>query len=193
MTQTNKGIKMFLIKYKLYATNLATAEEAYLGFIPEGINYLNNIVLADGRYRIDLKVDGRLWENCRTVRSAFITIGGGLPSVVLPDIKNLVSETQDVRSRLVWSVNPDFESGFNFGIWFSSTSSIDISDTPDVTISYCHGQAEYSYIRRQTEGQYVAVAAYKESERGIPSEIYQPWDTIPPDSPENQYAATEES
>jgi hypothetical protein len=77
---------------------------------------------------------------------------------------------------------------FEFGLWFGATSPVDTSGPPDQTVDYVSGQGEYQAARAQTAPEYVAVAAYTDTEQCPAAEIFMDWDSLAPVSPPDQYA-----
>ena len=78
---------------------------------------------------------------------------------------------------------------FRFGLWFGATSPVDTSGAPDQTVDYVSGQGEHHAARAQTSPEYVAVAAFTDTEQGAAAELLLDWDAVPPVSPPNQYAS----
>jgi hypothetical protein len=77
---------------------------------------------------------------------------------------------------------------FEFGLWFGATSPVDTFGAPDQTVDYVSGQGEYQAARAQTAPEYVAVAAYTDTEQCPAAEIFMDWDSLAPVSPPDQYA-----
>ena len=91
-------------------------------------------------------------------------------------------------TTLTWKVACEQGGDFQFGLWFSPTSPVPTSGPPDQTLPYTPGAGDYQATRRQTAGEYAAVAAIQSPDKGPVAEIPLPWNPNAPASPSDQYA-----
>jgi len=181
--------------WTFYARNADTGEAVRLGFIPAEADPkgLADVPLADGVWEIEARPSQWFWSECRGRRIVTLIAGevgsGGEPLQGLPAIQNLRREIVDFQSVIKWKVAAEYEPGaFRFGLWFGPASPVDTSVAPDQVVPYCSGQGDYQATRMQTGAEYVAVAAFTDTETGPVSELYLPWDIVAPATPPDQFA-----
>jgi len=185
--------------WAIYARDAATSAETFLGFIPEDASpkELLDVPLPDGVWEIEARPSQYFWDECRGRKIVTLvagTVGGGETTTGLPVIQNLRREILLGVSRIKWKVTEEYAPGaFDFGLWFSPTSPVDTSGPPDQTVAYFAGVGDYQASRPQTASEYVAVAAFTDTEQGPVAELYMPWSTEAPDSPADQYAYRNEA
>ena len=185
--------------WAIYARDANTSAETFLGFIPEegSPKELIDVSLPDGVYEIEARPSQYFWNECRGRKVVTLvagTVGGGTTTTGLPVIQNLRRDIVQGVSRIKWKVTEEYAPGaFEFGLWFSPTSPVDTSGPPDQTVSYFAGVGDYQASRQQTDSEYVAVAAFTDTEVGPVAELYLPWSTIAPDSPADQFAYRSEA
>ena len=161
---------------------------------------LSGIALADGDHTIELKMSKWFWPLCETTKRFYVTVTGGelVPPVTIPAVVDLESLVRRATVKLTWIADwnetfedPDFT---GFGVWRSTTTPVDISGAPSITVAYSGAQLLHTTSYIPTTSEYVAVAGYKDSSRGAYEEIYVPYWTTEPDEPLNQrLVETEES
>jgi len=178
--------------WSVYVRDTVTSEETFLGFIDEDANpkELIDVPLTDGVYEIEVRPHQYFWENCRGRKVTTLVVGSGsVGSTGIPVIQNLTREIISFASRIKWKITEEYAPGaFQFGLWFSPTTPVDTSGLPDQIVGYSSGIGEYQYTHNQTDSEYVAVAAFAATETGPVSELYLPWSTDIPRSPDDQFA-----
>lgn len=180
--------------WAIYARDAETSAETFLGFIPEDTDpkELVDVPLPDGVWEIEARPSQYFWDECRGRKVVTLVTdpgGGGGPVSGLPAIQNLRREIVAFQSIVKWKVTEEYAPGaFDFGLWFSPTSPVDTSGPPDATVAYVAGTGDYQATRQQTASEYVAVAAFTDTEVGPVAELFMPWSTSAPQSPADQYA-----
>jgi len=180
--------------WTLYARDAETGAASLLGFIPADVDprELLGVPLPDGVYEIEVRPSEWFWDECRGRKVITLiagSAGGGGTTTGLPVIQNLRRGIVSFQSVIKWNVVAEYEPGaFRFGLWFGPTSPVDTSGAPDRTVDYVSGQGEYQVAHAQTAPEYVAVAAYTDTEQGPAAELLLDWDAVAPVSPPNQYA-----
>lgn len=166
----------------------------YKGFIniEDGETELDNIIIPDGQHTITIEMSKWFWPNCRDTKNIVVNIVGGELEIIdiIPDVVSLNYVLSSQRTQLIWNIawsdtygEPNID---GYGVWFGSTSPVDISGTPDVSVAYNNYVAEYSTIYTTLSAHYARVAGYKNSNRGFSKEVYIPYVSSLPDSPLNQ-------
>jgi len=183
--------------WSLVARNAATGETIPLGFIDADADpkQLVDAPLPDGVWEIDARPSEWFWDDTRGRRAITLVIGevggdllGGLPFI--QDLRREIGTTFKITLR--WRVAGEYGGGdFDFGLWFSPTSPVDTSGDPDQTIPHFSGQGDYAYTHVQTDEEFVAVAAFTDTDMGPVSELELPWESDAPISPPNQLATWE--
>lgn len=180
--------------WTLYARDTETGAASLLGFIPADADprELLGVPLPDGVYEIEVRPSEWFWDECRGRKVITLiagSAGGGGSTTGLPAIQNSRREIVSFQSVIKWNVVAEYEPGaFQFGLWFGAASPVDTSGAPDQVVDYVSGQGEYQAARAQTVPEYVAVAAYTDTEQGPAAELLLDWDSVAPVSPSNQYA-----
>ena len=171
------------------------ADGTYQGFIDgeESPLTLENIILAEGYHKIEIRPSRWLWRygdpGVRMAKTLAVNItASGTSEIVIPEIENLRYERFEYETNILWTLPESYNSdaAYDFGIWFSDSSPVDVSGDPDAVIRAWNGAGAYMYSRAQTEAEYVAVAARDENATaGSASELLLPWGSAP-DVPQNQ-------
>lgn len=178
--------------WALYARETSTSTETFLGFIPaeSAVREIVDVPLPDGVYEIEVRPSEFYWEEARgrKVVTLIAGSGGGEPPVTgLPAIQNLRHELVGFTSVIHWNIAAEqAPDDFQFGVWFSTTSPVDTSGTPDQVVPATQGVGAYQITHQQSAAEFVAVAAYTATEMGAVAEIALPWDDLPPISPLDQ-------
>jgi len=165
----------------VFSVNLATGAETDLG---DGIG----VAIADGSYRLDVRSSADLWEGARNNTSFSLVIAGGEITLAsaLPTI-DLLLGTRTTSTKLDIAIS-GFYADTNIGLWFSPTTPVVVTGTPDATLEVLENINAYSYEYTQTIAQYVSVACLTDTETGIPTELLLPFDASVVTSPEDQFA-----
>ncbi len=165
-----------------------------LGFIPAtDPQVLTDVPLADGVYELEVRPSGSYWRETTGKKLLSVTITGGVVEFSgIPFIQNLQSLIlTSFATRVIWDVGEEFDlQSISFGVWRSATSPVDVSGAPDFTVIGINGIGRYKQDFQQTGPEFVAVAAFTDSEQGKESEIALPWDSIAPPSPNEQFSPT---
>lgn len=174
----------------IYATNQATQVLTFLGYVTGTAGTLTDVALADGFYTIEVRSSGNYWTEARARITFDVEIDGGVVvSSGIPNIINLRAERGlDFQTVLKWSSTYTADvADLNFAIFESATPSIDVSGVPDYILPALREVGTYQLKPDpQTGDLYYAVVAYRPSELGNGSEIFSPWSTTPPVSPQSQ-------
>lgn len=181
--------------WRVYARNVSTGVETDLGFVDVDSSpaKITDAALVDGIYEIEARSSDLFWRDCRSGKRQTVVISGGvITSQKLPVIYNLRRKILNSEPRLSWGVLREYNgSTIQFGIWFGVSSPVSVAGSPDATVTYFLGQAEYQYKYTQSTNRYVAVAAMSATETGPETEIEITWSTAAPDSPPNQLSQKE--
>jgi hypothetical protein len=176
--------------YYLYDVTDPMAE-VYLGFIPEGSTVLTGISLADGNHVIEIRTSRYFWDQARSLQKFNISVSGGAATAVgLPLISDVSVSTQSGYSKISWTGTSDGIGldAAGFKLWFSTTSPVDTTGTPDAYVPWTQGFSSYQYSRITTGAQeYCAIASYSQTPAtvGPASEVVIPW-VAAPIAPPNQ-------
>lgn len=165
------------------------ANGVLIGYFPEGTFTLNDLVLADGDYDIEVRPLGNFYRNT-FVRQTFrinCDAGGAGVIEIFPLIYDLVSVINQAKTNIGWTILPQINaSTAKIGLWFGVSSGIVITGTPDVSINV-GALLQFKYAFKQVTSQWVAVAFYEGAARGASSELELIWSVVVPDQPENQH------
>lgn len=179
---------MIADEYKIVARDTSTGIETILGTIPSGETELADIALDDATYEIEARGSRNFWQECRSRTKTTLKVDTGTYQSGLPDIANLKSE-KGLNYTLI-SFDTGKESGtinYSIGIYFDTTSPVDISGVPDIQLG--GGLGNYNINRLQTEQEYVAVVAYRGEgltlEQGNVSELLLDFNSIALGNPTN--------
>jgi len=146
------------------------------------------VSIPDGEYQLEVRSSDDLWVQARNNTSFSLVVAGGEITVAsaLPAIASLVgTRTTSTKLDIVIS---GFYADTKIGLWFSSTTPVIITGTPDIEIDVLENITTYSYEYEQTVAQYVAAACLTVSETGIQQELYLPFVSSTVTSPEDQFA-----
>jgi hypothetical protein len=174
----------------VFATNIITDVEYYIGFAQADTMELSDVPLADGTYQIEARPTDLLWDNCRVRKMFTVTVAAGvLQSFGYPIIQNLDREIVNGQNTITWSVSGEYYAiTFDFGLWLSEVTPVVLTGAPSYTMSHSTNKSSYKKIIVQTDNKYLAVAAYSGVVRGVSSELYLPWSDTALSSPINQMA-----
>lgn len=175
----------------LFARNTDTDVITELGFIPEGQTTLTDVALADGFYEVEVRTSNDFWQEARSkVRFTIQITSGVIEFQGLPNIENLRTViTNGFGTSIRFNIpNVNLGGGFEFGIWSSATSPVDVSGVPDEIIVAFEGTGSYRKTVTQTTSLFYAVAAFDDIDQGIASEVFQEWDLTAPNAPSDQFA-----
>ncbi|MBI2191320.1 MAG: hypothetical protein HYU36_04985 [Planctomycetes bacterium] len=191
--------------WTLYARDTEAGAASLLGFILADADprELLGVPLPDGVYEIEVRPSEWFWDECRGRKVITLiagSAGGGGTTTGMPVIQNLRREIVSFQSVIRWNMVAEYlpaeasamagdPGAFRFGIWFGATTPVDTSGAPDQTVDYISGQGEYQAARAQVVPEYVAVAAFTDTEHGPAAERLLDWDIVAPISPPNQYAS----
>lgn len=163
------------------------------GFVDyeNGARTLPGVALADGEHVIRIEPSRWLWQDAAYSEELRFTISAGeLASKSLPAITGL-SATDLVRGNrwISWTWSESFLTiaPESFGLWFSSTSPVDVSGTPNKTLTAGAANETHACRYAQSSAKYVAVAAMASGAKGIASELLLTYPTDTITSPDNQY------
>jgi len=162
--------------WMIYARDVATGDETQLGFIQSGYTTLG-ASLADGLYDVEARPWGNYWNDCRVARVLRVEISGGsvVASAPVP-VRRLWAEDLTKRGRdIYWNWAETFGASdpHDFALWFSDTSPVDTSGTPDKVQAAKGAGVCHMYRYAQAAAKYVAVCARDSSEnKGEVSELF---------------------
>lgn len=177
----------------LFARNTVTDVVTELGFIADGDTTLTDVSLVDGTYEIEVQTSNDYWQLARSkVRFTVQITGGVIEFQGLPNIENLRTVVRaDFQTSIRWNIpNVSFGSGYEFGVWSSTTSPVDVSGVPDEVVQAFDGTGAYRVTVTQTEDLFYAVAAFSDTDQATSSEVFQEWDLTAPNAPPDQFSKT---
>lgn len=162
-----------------------------IGFLPEGVLTLTDIVLADDDYEIEVRPLGNFYREVgvRQVFKVNLDSGAMTATNLLPDIFDLASAVVKNKTYLGWTIKPLIgvvDANTKIGIWFNPASGISITGAPDVSFTPSN-LLKFSYIFTQAVTKWAAVAFYNGSDRGDSSEIELIWSSTLPTVPPYQH------
>lgn len=176
--------------YKLYALNLSTNIETYLGFAPAGGTLqLSGVSLADGSYMIRVTLAGYYWQDERVLQRFPVQIAGGVFVQPLPAISNLAYTFQLAGTLVTWNwlAQPGTVQPTDFALWTGATLPVDQSGAPAYTTA-ASSPGAYSILIAQAGPINVAVCARNGSTQGPSQTISIPTPPVTLASPPNQFA-----
>jgi hypothetical protein len=176
--------------YHLYATDLATGLETYLGFVDRTALNLADVALPDGRYRVRVRAQGCFWLDYRLEERFLVAIEGGVPIYPLPVAADFGHSFQltDTLLRWNWYAAEDTLAPQDWAIWTSLTSPVNTSGAPQYTVP-AGGPGQYTAAIAQGQAPlYVALCARYSSSRGAIVTLDVPEPPPALDSPLNQSA-----
>jgi len=161
--------------WMLYARDVSTGTITQLGFIQSGYTTLAASV-SDGIYDVEARPWGNYWDDCRTARVLRVEISGGDVVAPIPvPVRRLWAEDLTKRGRDIywnWVETYGASDPHDFALWFSDTSPVSTSGTPDATQDAKGAGVCHMYRYAQAEAKYVAVCARDSSEnKGEVSEL----------------------
>ena len=177
--------------YRLFAVNLATGEETYLGFMPaEGPLALAGVELADGDHEIRVRADGGYWRDARYATVFPLSIEGGEIVAPLPTVTGLKYSRTAASLLLSWTwlASGGTQTPRDFAIWTAASQPVDTSGAPDQTVPTLAPGGYSTALPDSTETLHVALCARRDSRKGSISTIAIPAPETSIASPDNQTA-----
>lgn len=177
--------------YRLFALNLATGEEASLGFLPaDGPLTLDDVALADGDYEIRVRANGCYWHDARFTTAFPITIEGGEIAAPRPAITGLKYSRvgESLLISWTWLASDATQTPHDFALWTDTSLPVDTSGEPIQTVAALAPGGYSTTIPDSTETRHVAACARRDGKKGPVSTITVPAPEIPIESPDNQTA-----
>ncbi len=177
--------------YRLFALNLATGEEASLGFLPaDGPLTLDDVALADGDYEIRVRADGCYWRDARYTTAYSLSIEGGEIVAPLPSITGLKYSrgTESLMISWTWLTASGTQTPQDFAIWTDTSLPVDTSSEPMQTVAALAPGGYSTTIPDEVEAFYVAVCARRDDRKGPVSTLAIPTPESAITSPQNQTA-----
>ena len=177
--------------YRLFAFNLATGDEAYIGFLPaDGPLTLDNVALADGDYEIRVRADGCYWRDARFTTAFPITIEGGEIAAPLPAITGLKYSRvgESLLISWTWLASDATQTPHDFAIWIATSLPVDTSGEPDQVVPVLAPGGYSTMVPDSTETRHVAACARRDGKTGPVSTITIAAPEILIESPDNQTA-----
>ena len=192
---TGRGLqnarKMAFVRpgWRITARELESQVVYDLGFIDADSpsRLIDDIYLPNGEYEIFVTTSSLFWQDAMDRNIYQLSVRPGVPVSNLPIIHGLRSSLSMGTRTIHWSASQSDVDDCVFGVWFSKTSPVDISRTPDQVIWYFPEAGEYTTSFEQREPTYVAVAAMRTGnapETGPASELFLDWDDTPPRRPD---------
>jgi hypothetical protein len=178
--------------YRIYALNLATNAETYLGFVESAAAPLQlaGVALADGQYEILIRLANRQWKDARQVARFPVTIAAAAVSTPLPMPTGLdyTYGLTDTTLAWLWIERAGEEEPDDFAVWVSATTPVNTSAAPDYVVPAA-GPGNYSQVITQgAAAVYVAICARKGASRGPEALLTVPTPPADVASPPNQAA-----
>lgn len=181
------------------ARDVATGQIQELGVAaPQGSSslQLQDVALSPGTYEVWVERDSVYWPRARRGAVQLLTVADGHPPVVdpLPTAVNLAASVVQGLTLLTWSASRPIVGDADgkecrWGLWFGLSSPVSVAGQPSITVPVMADQITYRTIREQTAAEWLAVALVgPDGERGESAELWLPWSTETPVSPENQTA-----
>ena len=178
--------------YRLYALNLASNEEIYLGFVSESeaLTFIG-AALSDVDYDIRVRADGHFWHDCRNTAGFSLSIKGGEISAPLPMIKNLSYSLVSDAMYLCWTweLNDGLRTPDDFAIWVGLSEPVNTSVTPNDVVPASAPGAVTITIERGSDALFLAICARRGGLKGPASVLTIPATEQLIGSPENQNVA----
>jgi hypothetical protein len=174
--------------YRLFAVDLATGDETYIGFLPaNGPLTLSDVAIADGDYEIRVRADGCYWRDARYATAFPMTIEGGEIAAPLPALTGLkYSRGESVLISWSWLASGGTQTPQDFALWTATSLPVDTSGEPDQVVPVLAPGGYSTTIPDSTETRHVAVRARRDGKTGPVSTITIPAPEIPVESPDNQ-------
>lgn len=177
--------------YLLYAYEMTTGAETYLGFVPSsGPLQLDAVALADGRYWIEVRLSGYCWQEHRILQRFPICISGGVPVEPLPAATDL-SYRWDATATYVswsWTSAPGDGTPIDWAIWTGAADPVDVSGVPAYAVASA-GPGRYSKaVAQGAAALYVAIRARNGLDAGPVATLAIPAPPADLASPDNQAA-----
>lgn len=153
--------------------DVTTAPEVYLGFVAEGGGTLVGVSLPDGERILEVRTSRWFWEGCRGARRFVVNASSGTPIEVqtLPVISGLTATMYDGLTEVAFTASTGY--GFTdvqFQVFYSATSPVPVTGTPDGLIPYLEGRGAYRITLPIDAAGYVAVRAVAGLEIGSATE-----------------------
>lgn len=177
--------------YRLFAVNLATGEETYLGFMPaEGPLALAGVELADGDHEIRVRADGGYWRDARYAKAFPLRIEGGEIVAPLPAVTGLTYSRTAASLMLSWTwrAGGGTQTPRDFAIWTASSQPVDTSGDPDEIVPALAPGGYSTTLPDSTDTLHVALCARRDGRKGPISTIAIPGPETSIASPDNQTA-----
>lgn len=175
--------------YMIFAKDLDTGVVTELGFVPAtGDLELTGVNLPDGRYEIEVRLQGYFWKDTRSSLRFPLRIDGGEIITPLPTPRNLAYGFTRTHTGLSWNwqTEPGTVAPDEWAIWVSATEPVDTSGSPDYTVA-ATTPGQYSTLIAQTDLVYVAISARKDGELGSIAYITIPAPPADLDAPDGQF------
>ena len=182
--------------WSIIAKNIESGLCVPLGWIDEESDKraIENISLPDGDYEITVLTSKLFWKDAREHVVRTISIRSGQEISALPTIYNLRSSVSQGETTVRWSASRSEVADCVFGVWRSETSPVPADGPPSDTVWYSQDLTEFQTNITQSGPMYIAIAAIRtgnEEEIGPVHELFLPWSSTKPRSPDDAVVLSE--
>jgi hypothetical protein len=178
--------------YKLYARNVDTGVETYLGFIAADASPLQlaGVGLADGNYEIVVILAGYCWPAQRQTTRFAVRILGGAVYTPLPALAGLTYAYTETQTNLLWSwiAATGEETPDDFAIWTSAALPVPTGGAPAYVVTAAGAGAYSQLITQGAAILYIAACSRKGATKGPFAQLTIPAPPADVTSPDNQAA-----
>ena len=178
--------------YRLYARNVDTGVEIYLGFVAADADppELSGVALADGNYEIIVFLSGYAWPAERQTMRFPVRIVAGEIFTPLPAVAGLTYAWTLTQTNLIWSwlTTPGEETPDDFAIWASPDFPVVTTGDPDYIVPAAGAGTYTQAIAQGAEILYVAACARKGAVQGPFAQLQIPAPAADVAAPDGQAA-----
>lgn len=178
--------------YKLYARNVDTGVETYLGFVSATAAPLQlaGVALSDGNYEIVVVLAGYCWPAERQTTRFAVRILGGAVYTPLPALAGLTYAYTETQTNLVWSwiAATGEDTPDDFAIWTAAALPVSTAGAPAYVVAAAGAGSYGQLITQGAAILYVAACSRKGAVKGPFALLTIPAPPGDVTSPDNQAA-----